>query len=176
MKTLKKITLGLGMLIGLFLLIALLLPATYHVERSIIIEKPAQEVYPHVANLHNWTAWNPWTASDPTVKYTISGSGHEPGSVWAWNGEAVGIGTLTIQELHPEEKIVSRLAFKEPQMFESDDIWNFEETAEGTRVTWINEGKLDYPIDRVFGLFLDSTLGPDFEKGLAKLKEVAENS
>lgn len=176
MKTLKKILIGLGLFAGLFLLIALLLPASYHVERSVVIGKTADEVYPHVANLHNWAAWNPWTASDPSAKNTISGSGYEVGSVWAWNGEEVGIGTLTIAELQPNQKIVSRLAFEEPQMFESDDIWTFEEIPEGTRVTWINEGKLSYPVNRIFGLFLDGMLGPDFEKGLTQLKEVVEAS
>jgi len=176
MKLLKKILLGLGLLIGLLLIIALLLPDTYRVKRSVVINEPVSEVYPHVANLHNWAAWNPWTASDPSVNNTISGSGHEIGSVWAWNGEAVGVGSLTVKELKPHQKMVSQLAFEEPQMFESDDIWTFEEVAEGTKVTWINEGELSYPVDRIFGLFLDDMLGPDFEKGLAKLKEVVETS
>jgi len=142
MKVLKKILLGTGLLLGLFLLLALLLPGSYHVERSVVISRPSSYVYPHVANLHNWAAWNPWTASDPSVKNVISGPGHEIGSVWSWQGDAVGVGTLTIQELMPEQRIVSRLAFVEPQMFESDDMWTFEETAGGTKVTWINEGSL----------------------------------
>ncbi len=63
MQLLKKFPLGLGFSISSFLLIALLLPVTHHVERPVVIKKPVSEVYSHVANLHNWAAWNLWTAS-----------------------------------------------------------------------------------------------------------------
>ncbi|MDF9800408.1 hypothetical protein OKW21_005671 [Catalinimonas alkaloidigena] len=176
MSLLKKLLLGIAFVVGLFLLFALFLPASYHVERSIVIDKPVSEVYPKVSNLHHWAEWNPWTASDPSVKNSISGTGKDVGSVWAWDGEEVGIGSLTLYQIEPNKKITSKLAFVEPQMFESDDIWTFEEVPQGTRVTWINEGELSYPVDRVFGLFLDGMLGPDFEKGLSNLKEVTEAS
>lgn len=176
MKLLKKILIGVLSVVALFLVIALFLPSTYHVERSVVIQEPVDKVYAHVGNLNHWADWNPWTKMDPTAKNTVTGSGYEIGSVWAWNGEEVGVGSLTIQELEPNKFMQSRLAFQEPQMFESNDIWKFEPVEEGTQVTWINEGELGYPIDRVFGLFIDGMLGKDFEQGLANLKHVSENS
>ena len=176
MKLFKKILAGIFAVVVLFLMVALFLPSTYHVERSVVIRQPVEKVYTQVSNLNYWADWNPWTKMDPTVENTITGSGHEIGSVWSWEGEEVGVGSLTIQELEPNRFIQSRLAFQEPQMFESDDIWTFEPVDEGTRVTWINEGKLRYPVDRLFGLFMDSMLGKDFEQGLSNLKQVTENS
>ena len=176
MKILKKILVGVFAIVILFLLAALFMPATYHVERSVVIQQPVEKVYSQVSNLNAWADWNPWTKMDPTVQSTITGSGYEIGSVWAWKGEEVGVGSLTIQELEPNKLMQSRLAFQEPQMFESDDIWTFEAINGGTRVTWINEGKLGYPVDRVFGLFMDGMLGKDFELGLANLKHITENS
>ncbi|MEM6842511.1 MAG: SRPBCC family protein [Bacteroidota bacterium] len=176
MKLLKKILVGVLAVVVLFLVAAVFLPSSYHVERSVVIQEPINKVYPQVSNLNHWSAWNPWTEADPTVENTIQGSGHEVGSVWAWNGEKIGVGSLTIQELEPNKFIQSRLVFEEPQMFESDDIWKFEQTESGTRVTWINEGNLAYPVDRVFGLFIDGMLGKDFERGLTNLKHVTENS
>ena len=176
MKLLKKISIGVLTVVVLFLIVAVFLPSSYHVERSVVIQESVDKVYPQVGNLNHWSAWNPWTEADPTVKNTIQGSGHEIGSVWAWRGEKIGVGSLTIQELEPNKFKQSRIAFEEPQMFESDDIWKFEPTNEGTRVTWINEGELSYPVDRVFGLFIDDMLGRDFERGLANLKHVTENS
>ena len=41
-------------------------------------------------------------------------------------------------------------------------------------MTWMIEGHLGYPVERVFGLFMESMLGPTFEKGLANLKKVSE--
>jgi len=59
MKTLKKFLLGLGAMVVVFLLAALLLPSTYHVERSIVINESVDKVYPQVANLNNWVVRNP---------------------------------------------------------------------------------------------------------------------
>nr|WKN39325.1 SRPBCC family protein [Tunicatimonas sp. TK19036] len=176
MNLLKKILAGIFIIVALFLLVALFLPSTYHVERSVVIQLPVEEVYPFVSNLNEWADWNPWTQTDPTVETTIIGSGHEIGSVWSWDGEKVGVGSLTIQELEPNKLMQSRLAFLKPQMFESDDIWTFEPINTGTKVTWINEGKLSYPVDRLFGLFMDGMLGRDFERGLENLKHITENS
>lgn len=176
MSLLKKSLFGIAIAIGLFLIVAFFLPSTYHVERSIVIDKPVSEVYPKVSNLHYWAEWNPWTASDPSLKNSISGTGKDIGSVRSWNGAEVGIGSLTLHQMETNKKITSKLAFVKPQMFESDDIWTFEEVPQGTRITWINEGELSYPVDRMFGFFLDSMLGPDFEKGLSNLKEVTEAS
>ncbi len=176
MKTLKKIILGIGIVIVLFLLVALFLPSQYHVERSIVINQPVHKVYPNVADLNNWIAWNPWTQMEPTAKSSVKGTGNEVGSVWSWEGKNIGVGSLTIKNIEPNKGIRSRLVFVEPQQFESDDIWQFEQVDEGTKVKWIMEGELNYPVNRYFGLFMDGMLGPDFEKGLANLKQISEQS
>jgi hypothetical protein len=45
----------------------------------------------------------------------------------------------------------------------------------GTRVTWTNEGDMgSSPINRYFGLMMDSMVGPDFDAGLRNLKALAE--
>jgi len=176
MKTLKKVLLGLGIIIVLFLLAGLFLPSSYHVERSIVISEPVEKVYPQVANLNNWMRWNPWTAMEPTAKNEVKGSGEDLGSVWAWEGEVIGKGSLTIKELEPNRLVRSQLVFVAPQAMKSEDIWQFTPTADGTEVTWAMEGDLDYPIGRNFGLFMDGMLGGDFEKGLDNLKKVTEAS
>lgn len=176
MQMLKQILVGALSFSVLFLLIALFLPATYHVERSVFIQQPVEKVYRHVCDLNYWAAWNPWTSRDSTVKNAITGSGREIGSTWLWEGEVIGTGSLTIQEMTPNRFMQSRLVFQKPQKFESDDIWKFKPLPEGTQVIWINEGELEYPVDRVFGLLMDSMLGEDFEQGLENLKQIAENS
>ena len=178
MKTLKKLLLGLGAVIVVFLLTALFLPSTYHVERSIVINQPVDKVYPQVANLNNWTKWNPWTEMEPTAKNEVKGSGKEIGSVWTWKGNIIGTGSLTLKELQPNHLVRSQLVFTAPQSMESEDIWYFNPTSNGTEVTWAMEGKLEYPypVNRYFGLLMDGMLGPDFEKGLYKLKIVTEAS
>ena len=55
------------------------------------------------------------------------------------------------------------------------NLWSFEPTANGTRVTWADSGELPYPIGRYFGLGLESMLGPQFEHGLESLKARVES-
>ncbi|MDW7693740.1 SRPBCC family protein [Flammeovirgaceae bacterium SG7u.111] len=172
MKALKIIFGIVAALAIAILVIAAVLPSEYHVERSIEINKPASEIFPHVVDLHNWDAWSPYRAADLEAKYEYSGNG--VGSKMSWEGEVVGVGSLTIKEITPHKEMKTHLKFVDPQMTESDGTWTFEESANGTRVTWANDGKLGYPMGRVFGLFLDGMIGTEFQKGLNNLKKTVE--
>jgi len=174
MKILKTLLLSVAGLIGALLLIAIFLPSDYRVERSIEISRPVPVVFDQVADFNHWPAWNPWTAMEPTARTVVSGAPRMVGSSWAWEGEKLGRGSLTIREIIPNQAIRSTLRFLEPQQMEARDSWTFLPANNGTRVIWANEGKLSYPMERYLGLFMDGMLGSDYEKGLAKLKQVAE--
>ena len=48
-------------------------------------------------------------------------------------------------------------------------------TAAGSHVKWTFDAEMgNNPIARFFGCMMDDMLGPDYERGLAKLKTVAE--
>lgn len=80
---------------------------------------------------------------------------------------------MTIAEI-TTKGMRSRVEFTAPQPMVSWDNWEFTATAKGTRVKWWSEGELDYPIGRIFGLFIEGMLGPTFEKGLLNLKRISE--
>ena len=70
------------------------------------------------------------------------------------------------------------LHFDKP--FPADNTFVFTLTPSGTdatQVEWRMDGELS-AVMRVFSIFksMDSLVGPDFEKGLARLKELAEKS
>lgn len=171
---LKKILIGLGTLIALFLIVALFLPKTVTVSRSIVINKPAQEIYDKVADFNYYTKWNTWSQMEPTAKNTMSGTPKESGHSWTWEGDKVGAGSLVIEKVDPGKAIESRLTFLKPMEAVAKDLWTFAEAEGGTKVTWTYEGEMDYPIGRYFGLGMDGMLGPDFEKGLANIKKLCE--
>jgi len=174
MKVLKIIGMIAGGLVALFLIVAAILPSSYRVERSIEINKPAEVVYPLVANLPSWPKWDPFTEQEPGAKSTFSGVAGTVGSRWDWEGEVIGTGSLTVEEIVPNQSLRSKMVSVAPQPWAATDNWRFEPTASGTKVTWMIEGNLGYPVERVFGLFMESMLGPTFEKGLTNLKKVSE--
>jgi len=175
MRVLKKILIGIGGLIALFLLVAVFLPSHYQVERAIEINRAPEVVFEQVADFNNWIKWNPWTEIEPAAKNTITGAAREVGSTWAWEGKDIGTGSMTFEKIEPPQRIESKLVFTAPQQGTAKDSWTFAPMATSTKATWHNEGDLDYPLGRYVGLMLEgSILGPQFEKGLANLKRVCE--
>ena len=176
MKVFKKILIGLLVLVGVLLIVSFFLPSSYKVERSTEINAPASVVFDQVNTLKNWENWSPWRDIDPTMVTTYNETAAGEGAKAMWTGNKSGNGEQTIIVSEPAKHLQMKLVFKEPDKMESDEHWMFEEKDGKTKVTWSMEGKLDWPIGRFFGLFMDKMLGKDFEKGLTKLKEVGEKS
>lgn len=174
MKILKIAGMIIGGLVALFLIVAAILPSSYSVERTIEINGPAELVYALVVNLPNWPQWDPFTEQEPGAKSVFSGAAGTVGSRWNWEGQVIGTGSLTIEEIVPNQSIRSKMVSVAPQPMVASDNWRFEPTAAGTKVTWTIKGNLGYPVERVFGLFVEGILGPTCEKGLANLKKVSE--
>ncbi|MBN2367096.1 MAG: SRPBCC family protein [Calditrichaeota bacterium] len=175
MKFLKIVIFVLIAIIVLLLLVALFLPSKYDIQRSVVMDCPQGNTFNLVADFNNWLMWNPWTQIDTTAVSEVAGPVGEIGSSWSWSGEMVGTGSLTITEIDSPRYISSELRFTQPRESVAEDIWIFEKTSEGTRVTWRNVGNLSYPVERYLGLFLEnSILGPTFERGLQNLKNLCE--
>lgn len=170
----KKIVFVLIGLVALTLLVPALMKPEFRIERSIEIAKPAEVVFSHISDFEKWKDWSYWAKSDPNQKLTITGSPGEVGHKMEWDGEINGKGVQEVISVIPNQSLESRLAFTEPNSMESIATLKLETTPTGTKVTWSNHGKLDYPVGRLFGPFLDGMVGPDFEKGLLNLKNLSE--
>ncbi|MEE4312709.1 MAG: SRPBCC family protein [candidate division KSB1 bacterium] len=175
MKILKIILLIVVILIALFLLVALFLPNAYTVDRSIVINKPVDEVYSYIADMNNRAEWDPWIEREPDAMNTFTvGDSTGVGSVWEWEGKELGKGSLKMIAAEWNKSIESELQFTEPQVMKSKIYWTFEPVQDGTNVTWSFAGDLSYPVERYFGLMMDKMMGPDFEKGLKNIKAALE--
>lgn len=177
MSRIKIILIGLAVVVGVFLLVAALQPADYKVVRSMAIEAAPPAVFEHVNDLKKFQAWSPWADVDPNCKYTFEGPGAGSGAAFSWNGNsAVGAGKMTITESHANELIRVRLDFFKPFAGVGDTEYAFKSEANKTVVTWTMTGKKVF-ITKAIGLFvsMDKMLGPQFEKGLEKLKAIAES-
>lgn len=161
-------------IIALVLLAAAFLPGKYFIEKSIIIHRPAAEVYNKVANLNHYSEWNPWQKQDPGAMATISGEAGRVGHKYYWNGKKVGDGHLTIRSTAPGKAINFDLQFLKPFKSQAIDAWDFTQTADGTKTVWRNTGELPFPIARLMGPYLTKQLNKQFEEGLQNLKDLCE--
>jgi len=175
---LKKIAIVVVVALAALLLFAATRPDSFRVERKATIQAPPEKVFGLVNDFHRWPQWSPWEKLDPAMKRTLSGTDSGQGAVYAWEGNKdVGSGRMEIKESAPSSKIHIQLDFLKP--FEAHNQTDFilSPQGSGTEVTWAMYGKADF-MTKLMGVFssMDSMVGPDFEKGLANLKTMAEKN
>lgn len=173
----KKLFGGLIAVILLILVVGLLLPSKVHVERSIVINAPPSTVFALINDFHKFNLWSPWAKLDPDTQYTFSGPDSGVGAKMAWHSENrdVGSGHHQILISKPDEHIQTALDFGD--MGTAFATFDLAATDAGTRVTWGFDRDNGYNMmGRYFGLMMDKMIGPDFERGLANLKTLAEST
>ncbi len=175
MKILKRIIIWLIVLIALLVGVAYLLPGSYHVERSILINAEQAVVYDMACDFEKWDLWTPWSADTDTTAVIETIGNCEVGAVQKWDGEEMGKGEMKLIELEPMNMLRWELGFE--GYSEKGYIgMNFVPEGDDILVTWIADGDLGYnPLYRYYGLMIDSDIGTDFELGLHNLKTVCES-
>jgi len=151
---------------------------TYTVERSATIDAPPGLIYDQIANFHNWTNWSPWEDVDPELKRTYSGAESGTGAVYGWSGNRkAGQGSMEITDASEPSMVQIDLAFEKPWKARNDTMFTIHPEGSGSLVVWSMSGKKTL-VTKVMGVFksMDKLLGPDFEKGLARLKATTERS
>jgi len=149
---------------------------TFTIERSVQINAPAAAVYPHLANFHAWQGWSPWEGMDPKLERTYSGAEQGEGAHYAWKGNRkAGQGEMTITEA-TAERVVLDIQFLKPFKQRNTATFTLTPSDGGTEVTWTMTGPTNL-FSKIMGIFksLDAMIGPDFEQGLAQLKQIAES-
>lgn len=171
MKVLKIIGIIILIVVVLFFIVAALLPKTFHVEHSIIIESPAECAFNQVNNLHNWENWSPFNDDDTVVVYSFKGPASGVGAINIWDGVKQG-GSLTITESIPFEKVVTELDFGTEG--KDSGYFTFFETDGETKVTWGFDTETGYPVERVVYALMKGAMEDSFQKGLQNLKDYCE--
>jgi hypothetical protein len=149
----------------------------YSVERSITVNVPSHEVHGLVEDFHKWTLWSPWEDLDPALQRVYSGPDQGVGSHYAWSGNRkAGQGSMEITGSTPEGIDVT-VNFLKPIKATNKTRISFEPSGSGTEVRWVMTGE-HKGLMGLFGrvLSMDRMIGPDFEKGLARLKAVSEET
>jgi len=151
-------------------------PDQFRVERSITIKAPAEKIFPHINNFHQWEAWSPYEKLDPAMKRSFSGAESGVGAVYAWEGDPkVGAGRMEILESTPSSDIKIKLDFLKPMEGHDQAEFTLVSQGDSTTVTWAMSGAAAY-IMKVMGVFfnMDEMIGKDFETGLSNLKTLTE--
>ncbi len=166
-------------LAAVFAVGGMVVPSLWQVNRSTIIAKNPEAIYPHLASLKAWEQWSVWTkAQDPTLVYTYEGPESGVGAKQHWTSEKMGAGWLEITEASPESGIVYTL-FIDMGHFQSTIMGKIqlERTGISTKVTWSDHGDAgDNLVKKWMNMIIDPMLGKQLETSLAHLKALIEKS
>ncbi len=172
MTWLKRILTALIIGIVLLFLISLILPKTFHVERSILIDASAADVHAYVGDLEKWEAWTPWVEADPTIVIEYGPITSGVGASQSWTGDSGG-GELTFTRCDVVTGVGYDMSFDEGKYPSTGEL-TYAAEGTGTTVTWVMDGESSGVVGRWFGLFMGPMVGPMFDQGLEKLKTVVE--
>lgn len=166
----------LGVLVVGVLVYAAFSEDTFRVERHVVIDRPAREIFPLLEDFRQWRLWSPWEDLDPALARVYAGADRGAGAEYAWEGNSkAGKGRMVITRADTPTHLTIDLSFEKPFKAENNAAFDLEPEGSGTRVTWALYGPLPY-LSKVMSTFvsMDRLIGRDFERGLQKLKHAAE--
>lgn len=172
------VLLALAFIVVLLIVVFAGQPDEFAVSRRIKIAAPADAVFPHVNELRNWAAWDPWSKLDPNIQMTYDGPPAGVGASYAWSGSnKVGVGRNTITESVLNELVRFRLEFQKPMVATNNVEFTFHPDGGQTIVTWTMSG-MNTRCAKIFGMFMncEKMCGKQFDKGLGQLKSVVEKT
>ena len=147
----------------------------FEVSRSVSIKADPARVRALIDDFHDWTSWSPWEDVDPELRRTYTGPPSGVGAHYAWSGNRkAGAGSMEITNSTPE-RIDVLLSFLKPWKATNQVAFELTPAGSGTDVTWRMWGEntgMAALFTKVFNM--DKFIGKDFEKGLARLRAVAE--
>lgn len=169
----KKVLIGcLGLVVVLILagvIAVAMLPAEYEVERSSDVSGTPEEVFAVVSDLHTWPEWSFWSqTSDPDCVWTYNDK-TGVGARTDWEGPIHGKGYMVVSDVVPGEMIAYDLGFFEGETeMKSQGSLTMTASGDKTTISWKMYGENE-GMAKIFGLMIDSMVGPMFEEGLTNL-------
>ena len=190
MKAIKIILILLGVIALLAIIGIVMSPSEMDMTRSTSINASKDVVWNNIKSLQAMDAWTPWMEMDPEAEGGFEGPEGEVGSKGWWNGEVVGEGSQTISEIKEYESMKVDLEFIEDgKMVPATGTISMADSGESINVDW------NFHMDFTFGdkasmmwKMITGEVSMEemekqgeeskqaFDKGLANLKALCENS
>lgn len=169
----KKLVQLIAILAIIFIVIGLLLPQTYRVQKTITINASEMIVQPLVSDFSQWYKWSPWQQIDPTIIFYQGKPSTGVGAYQTWDGKW-GTGEMTITAIS-DEKIVFNVLFAQEHIVNSQI--SFVKDEEAITVTWQIKGVATTPfISGYLAILTKNILSNAVSQGLINLKTVAQVS
>ena len=174
MTRLLEILISLAIVVGLFLVVALVLPSERHLVEKVETNRKLTIVFDSLNSLRRFKDWNPLVLRDPAIQMTLSGpqSGVGARMDYVSTKEQLGKGSWEITESVPREKV----AYKIENIERGSDkrtAFEFKPTGRNNRNVEITQTyDVSYGWDllgRYSGLYVARHVGDDMKLGLSRI-------
>ncbi len=177
---LKKILMGLGLVLAVFATIAALKPEDYVIQREVTIKAKPEVIFRYLVSMKQADEWMPWKESDPQVKVVYSGPEEGLGAVSSWESPgSMGTGMTEVVSVVPNQSVKTKITYTKPMEMSQDSEFILSPIGDETRMSWTVKGKQPF-IARLIGtlIFMDTDkyVGGMFENGLNNLKKLVEQN
>jgi hypothetical protein len=172
----KKGTLFLLSIILLLVVIGILLPSSYHVERSIRINGSSKTIFPYLNNLQKWGSWTSLNVTkDYSLEQQFSGSNQGIGSELSYHGDKLGKGKIRIVDNELNDHVSFSLLIN--NRFNTDGNIKIESKSEmDSKVIITLDGDVGFHLpNRYIILMMNNIAGSLFEESLNRLKTIVES-
>ncbi|KPH96532.1 hypothetical protein AMS58_00235 [Pseudoalteromonas porphyrae] len=155
----------------LLLVLGLVLPQQYQVNKSIIIQAEQVIIEPYINDFSKWQLWSPWEAVDPSIIFDVSNPSSGVGAHQFWQSNW-GFGEMTITNITPST-IHLNILFNEEHI--ATGTINFTRKANGNLISCTLLGEVTTPIlGGYLALISQYILTNTVELGLNNLKTVVQ--
>lgn len=149
---------------------ALALPRHVTVERVAVLDVAPDRVIELAASNAGYQRFNPYKDRDPNLEVDLFGPASGVGSGFHFASKD-GVGQQVVAHVTPQEVT---FAIDLGPMGQPTQAIAAVAVDGATEVTWRMDMDLGLnPLARVMGLFMDGMVGPNFERGLANIADVA---
>jgi len=164
-------------LLAVILIIAALGNKQMNIERSVVINKPTDEVFSMIRLLRNHDKFNMWMMMDPDMKKEFRGTDGEVGFVYAWDSAIqrnVGAGEQKIISIEANKSIGYELKFIRPmQDIAAVAMQTIAHPDGKTQVIWGFNSTMKFPMNIMKPLMM-KMLGKSLDQSLNNLKTLLE--
>jgi len=171
MKFLKKLGIGLVILLILFVVLAFVMPTEHSIEVNRKMDVPTLMAYNAVNDMRAHQVWNPWQDQDETMVVTLGDKLVGVGASYSWVSENMGNGIYTITKSNPDEGIQTRVEFE--GRGEGSGKLGIVPNGEGTDASWAFEWTSGRFMN-VFAPIMKIGFKRTLKKGLKKLENLVK--
>ena len=174
MTRLIEILISLAIVTALFLLVALVLPSSRHLEEKVETNRKMTIVYDTLNSLRRFPDWNPLVLRDPRMDLRLSGPDSGVGATLSYDSDKaqVGSGSWKIVDTKPRQSVTYAIE-NERRGHDKTMTFHLKPTGRGGRNVEITQNyDVEYGWDllgRYAGLYVSRHVGDDMQLGLERL-------